>query len=190
MIRRSTDTVNQEHLSGPLIERSYRLRFVLELSLAAIVVFGAGTVALNFALDRPLDSGYGAAFLSLLSTRNLLLRYIILSAVFQALILSVLVSVIAIFTTHKIAGPVHRMKMFLRAYRERRWLPGGLRLRAGDQVRAVAMTMEEALRETGRRCNELADEAQCMAKEIEDGAEPDEKRIEAFRVRLRGLRVE
>lgn len=171
------------------IEEDFGNRFIVRFSVAVACVFSLGAVVLYYSLDRDLTGGYGAAFLSLLDVRNALLRYILYSTIIQAAVLGVATGALATLTSHKIAGPVFRMKKYLTAFRRGERIPGGLRLRAHDQAQPFATAMEEAFERLRRGFGEAADQADELADRIEGGKTVCAAELDALRETLSAYRV-
>lgn len=179
-----------ENRPAEFFQHTYRNRFILRFSVVVFVAFGACSALLYYALDRDLSGAYGDAFLSLLTVRSTMLRYVIYSSVLQALFLSIASGALAVFTSHRIAGPVYKMRMYLAALRRGEQLPGGLRLRAGDQMKAFASAMESSFAQLTDRCRRLQNEAESIADRIDRGQCVEEREIEELEKRLSSFRLD
>ncbi|MBI2836972.1 MAG: hypothetical protein HYX75_01545 [Acidobacteria bacterium] len=179
-----------ENRPTEFFQDSYRNRFILRFSIFVFVAFGACSALLYYALDRDLSGAYADAFLSLLTVRSTMLRFVIYSSVLQALFLSVATGALAVFTSHRIAGPVYKMRQYLAALRRGEQLPGGLRLRAGDQMKAFASAMDSSFTQLTDRCKRLQHDAESIADRIDRGQCVEQREIEELQTRLSSFRLD
>jgi hypothetical protein len=165
-------------------------RFVVRFSILVALLFGAWTTFLYLALDRDFASGYGLAIFSLAHVQSRLFRYVLYSTIVQATVLAILAGALAILFSHKIAGPVFRMKRFLLAWRGGQSFPGGLRLRQGDQVQRFASTMESAFAQLAARSRAAASQAEALAARLAAGEAVAPAEIAKLRKELEGMKVD
>ena len=164
-------------------------KFVVRFSLIVALLFGAWTVFLYVALDRDFEAGYGLAIFSLAHVQSTLFRYVLCSTIVQATVLAILAGTLAIFFSHKIAGPVFRLKRFLLAWRNCETNLGELRLRQGDQIQRFAATVESALKELSARSHGTAATAEALAARLAAGETVAQAEIAKLRKDLEGMKV-
>ncbi len=165
-------------------------KFVLRFSLIVAVLFGAWTAFLYLALDRDFEAGYGLAIFSLAHVQSTLFRYVLYSTIVQATVLAILAGTLAIFYSHKIAGPVFRLKRFLLAWRNCESDLGDLRLRRGDQIQRFAATVESALKELSAKSHATAATAEALANRLAAGEPVAPADLAKLRKDLEGMKVD
>jgi hypothetical protein len=178
--------------SSPVQENfahGFRRRFIARFSLVVGVLFGLWSTYLYLALARNFDGNYGLGFLSLVHVRSDLFRYVLYSTVVQATVLAVLTGTLTILFSHKIAGPVFRMKRFLRTWRAGERSPGGMRLRHGDQVQRFAAALETSLGDLSKRSHDAAAKAEALATSLESGDGLSEAALASLREDIERFRV-
>ena len=164
-------------------------KFVLRFSLIVALLFGAWTTFLYVALDRDFEDGYGLAIFSLAHVQSTLFRYVLYSTIVQATVLAILAGTLAIFYSHKIAGPVFRLKRFLLAWRNCESELGQLRLRRGDQIQRFAAAVDSALKELSAKSHGTATMAEALADRLSAGEKVAPAEIAKLRKDLEGLKV-
>ena len=167
----------------------FRSTFVVRFSLLVALLFGAWTAFLYVALDRDFEAGYGLAIFSLENVHSALFRYVLCSTIVQATVLALLAGALAIVFSHKIAGPVYRMKRFLLAWRSGEPCPGGLRLRRGDQIQRFAATLESSLAQLAAQSQQTAAEAEALAERLAAGEPVSAAEMARLRARLDDIKV-
>lgn len=150
-------------------QRGFRRRFMLRFSLVVAILFGGWTAFLYVALAQDFGPGYGLGFLTLVHVRNTLFRYVLYSTIVQATVLALLTSAMVIFFSHRIAGPVFRVKRYLQAWRQGQRAPGGVKLRQGDQVQRFASALESSLGRLEQHSHATADKFDALASRLEAG---------------------
>jgi len=165
-------------------------KFVVRFSILVALVFGAWTAFLYAAIDRDFGSGYGLAIFSLAHVQSRLFRYVLYSTIVQATVLAILAGALAIFFSHKIAGPVFRMKRFLLAWRSGEPFAGGLRLRQGDQIQRFAGSVESALSQLAAKSHATAATAEALATRLAAGEAVAPAEIAKLRKDVAGMKVD
>jgi hypothetical protein len=162
-------------------------KFVLRFSLIVAVLFGAWTGFLYFALDRDFEAGYGLAIFSLAHVQSALFRYVLYSTIVQATVLAILAGALAILFSHKIAGPVFRLKRFLLAWRNGEACT--MRLRQGDQIQQFAASVESSLGRLSAKSHEMAATAEALAARLAAGEPVAAAEIARLRKDLDAMKV-
>jgi hypothetical protein len=170
-------------------EPGFGARFVVRFSLIVALLFGAWTAFLYVALDRDFAANYGLASFALAHVQSTLFRYVLYSTIVQATVLAILAGALAILFSHKIAGPVFRMKRFLLAWRNGEPALGELRLRRGDQIQRFAATVESALKELSAKSHGTAAKAETLAVRLTAGDPVAPSEIAQLRKDLESMKV-
>jgi len=116
---------------------SYPLGFLARTAAVSAVACVGGLVLLRWIFSRPLGTEFGPAFYTMKSVLAFLAPALAFSLLAVLLVASVAVFVVAVFASHKVAGPLFRLQR-VAGYLRRRVLVGRIHLRAGDQGRPVA----------------------------------------------------
>jgi len=139
-----------------LIESGYRKRFIFQVCACFLLIITVGALCLYVFLDRPFDQGYLAALSSLDQLRHKLLWAVLATVLTQLVVFSVLVFFVSLFWTHKIAGPLFRLKKTF------------ARIASGD---LVPMTLNQCLKTLEEQRSRLKAEIAPLEKEIARQAE-------------------
>jgi methyl-accepting chemotaxis protein len=148
-----------------MIERTFQWKFVgkfVGIVLAGLV--GTG-LSLYLALPRGETRYYAEVIRSLATADDALSRAIISALVVESLVISAAVALIAVLTSHKIAGPVFKLKTALDAL-ARMQVADPIRYRENDQLGKTAETfnamlaqLQERFRSLGEACEDVGEGA-------------------------------
>lgn len=148
-----------------MIERTFQWKFAGKF--AGIVLAGLGCTVLSLYLSLPRGGTryYAEVIRSLATADDALSRTIVVALVVEALVISAAVVLIAVLASHKIAGPVYKLKTALDEL-ARRQVAGPIRYRENDQLSKTAETfnamlagLQERFRSLGEACEDVADAA-------------------------------
>ena len=123
--------------AGDIITKGYLARLIL--SALCIFVIGTALSAVFIYLDinRPLDLHYSAVLATVTEIKEtLIIRTLKINAIFYSMISAGLV-LLGIIYTHRIAGPLYRIKMYAKSVSEGR-LDINLKFRKKDAVHLFA----------------------------------------------------
>jgi methyl-accepting chemotaxis protein len=127
-----------------LIDHRFQLRLTaafiaLQVLLTAIFAFG-----LYLFMDSELHADLASAHASYQSLSKMLLPIVLTLAVFSVTLSIVLVTVFVVLVSHKIAGPMYRLRTVLEALAQRRFDPM-TRIRQDDQIGELALSLDRAM---------------------------------------------
>jgi len=98
-----------------IIESSYRRNFIFKVCAGFILIVLFCALPLYFYFDRPFEGEYVAALASLEALQREMSQGIVMSMAAQAVLFSLMIYFISLYWTHKIAGPLYRLRQsFLR----------------------------------------------------------------------------
>lgn len=161
--------------------------FVTKMAITIVVSAAAALGLLYLFLSKPVDIAYRDAFQTISGIYHKMNIYVIGAVLIQLIFSSVIVFAIALFFSHKIAGPMYRLKMVLQEYlggeeiekvsfRRTDFIPGVSRLfthffiymgKRKKQL-AEAEALAARLKETpGKEREKLLKQLQAMVKELE-----------------------
>jgi len=148
-----------------LIEPGYRKRFIYQVCAYFLLTIAVGALCLYVFLDRPFDQGYLAALSSLDQLRHKLLGAVLATILTQLVVFSLLVFFVSLFWTHKIAGPLFRLKKTFARVASGDLAPmAGLRQK--DQLKSVPELLNQGLEALGNEQSCLKAEIVPLEKEI------------------------
>lgn len=148
-----------------MIERTFQWKFVGKFAGIVLAGLGGTVLSLYLALPRGEARDFGEVIRSLVTADNALSRAIVVALVAEAVVISAAVALTTVLTSHKIAGPLYRLKMgvneLIRAHGVR-----PIRLRKYDQLRKTEESfntmiagLQERFRFLGEACEDVAEAA-------------------------------
>ncbi len=148
-----------------LIEPGYRKRFIYQVCAYFLLTIAVGALCLYVFLDRPFDQGYLMALSSLDQLRHELFWAVLATILTQLVVFSLLVFFVSLFWTHKIAGPLFRLKKTFARVASGDLAPmTGLRQK--DQLKSVPGLLNQGLEALGNEQSCLKAEIIPLEKEI------------------------
>src|SRR3972149_4300245 len=157
---RSTKNKEEE-----ISDRTFEWRLVGKFAGIVLAGLGGTVLSLYLALPKGEATSFGEVIRSLVTADNALSRAIVVALVAEAVVISVAVALTTVLTSHKIAGPVYRLKV---ALDELALAQGArpIRLRKNDQLRKSAESfntmqagLQERFRSLGNACEDVAEAA-------------------------------
>lgn len=148
-----------------MIERTFEWKFVGKFAGIVLAGLGGTVLSLYLALPKGEATSFGEVIRSLVTADNALSRAIVVALVVEAVVISAAVALTTVLTSHKIAGPVYRLKV---ALDELSLAQGArpIRLRKNDQLRKSAESfntmqagLQERFRSLGNACEDVAEAA-------------------------------
>lgn len=116
---------------------SYPIGFLVRAAAASVLACGAGLTILRWIFWRDLGTEYAAAFYTLKNLLDFLVPALVFCLLSVLLLASLAVFVVALFASHKVAGPLFRLQR-VAGHLAGRVLVGRVHLRLGDQGKPVA----------------------------------------------------
>jgi len=111
MEKKEAAMAKQEPLTP--IRKEYINRFLLLITFLLMIAIPAASMLLYHYLDQPLGEDYIKALARLTDMRSELLKGILISVSLQLCLTSFGIGLLTIFWTHKIAGPMYRLRLWL-----------------------------------------------------------------------------
>ena len=121
---------------------SYPLGFLDKTTAFTALASALGLVILRWVFFRELGTEFAAAFYVIKGLQTFLLPSLVFCALAVLLVGSVAVSAVAVFASHKMAGPLFRLQR-VAGYLQRRVLVGHIHLRTADQGKPVARALND-----------------------------------------------
>ncbi len=174
---------------------SYPLGFLARVAATSALGCAVGLGVLWWVFSRDLGGEFSSAFYALKNLLTFLLPALVFCLLAVLLVASVAVFVVAVFASHKVAGPLFRLQR-VAGYLERGILVGRIHLRNGDQGRAVSLALNDWVADRKERLRALEAQAdaveaalrRCEVAQAGGGATGRESAWEALRARTRELR--
>lgn len=168
-----------------MIEKGFERRFVLKF--AGIVLAGTGIIALSLYLALPGQkiTHYGESIRSFIRAQSSLSPSITKAYIVESIVAPLIVVFVAIFASHKIAGPLYRLRTVLNGLLTTlRAKP--VTLRKGDQLKYAAdgfNAMVKGLEDRFGAISEAYEEAEQTRKRLED----DKQAVTEMREKIEAL---
>ena len=118
------------------------LVFLGRAAVLSMLACGVGLWILRWVFSRDLGVEFAPAFFLLKHLISFLVPALLFCILVVLLVASVAIFVVALFASHKLAGPLFRLQR-VAGYLNRRILVGRIHLRAGDQGKPVAVCINE-----------------------------------------------
>lgn len=161
--------------------KKFEFKFILKFLAIALVGILIQAVVLYFTLPKAEVKHYGEAIEMFSNADNVLRSSIANAFVIESIILPILVILVAVFASHKIAGPIFRIQKSLEEPATTlKFSP--IRLRAHDQLQDTAISFNEMIEGLKNRINEVNE----AAKELE-GATNNSVSVEELRRKVDNL---
>lgn len=145
---------------------AYRRRFLLRLGGGLLLTILLSTLGLYFYLNRPFDCNYLVAITELGRLRLAVRWAVTISVLVQLAVFSLLVFLIALFWTHKIAGPLYRLRLTFERLVHGDWTPMA-RVRDGDQLQGIPPILNAGLAALGGNTAVRKKELEMLQDEVE-----------------------
>lgn len=104
-------------MKNELLEKAFKIRFVLKLCLLTVIGGLAVTLSLYFITSKSLGTSYGQAIYAIhdLKIRIFPLIFASFYSIFILAIITAAIAAISVLFSHKIAGPIYRLEKNLEA---------------------------------------------------------------------------
>lgn len=162
--------------------------FIFKIAAVMIASVAAALAILYLLLDKDVGNSYRAAFQMLSEILNKINIYIVGAVLVQLVFSSIVVYFTALYFSHKIAGPVYRLKMLLQQYMEGENVER-VNFRKTDFIPGVSVIFTGFLKHLAKR-KELLAEAELLADRLEQlqGGKRQEtiERLRAILIQLEG----
>ncbi|MEA3348077.1 MAG: hypothetical protein U9Q39_03345 [Pseudomonadota bacterium] len=123
---------------------SYRRGFYLKVSCGLILVLSFSSLGLYFYLNRPFGGNYLLAIAELDRLKETISWAVAVSVTVQIVVLALLLYTASLFWTHKVAGPLYRLKMTFMRLADGDWAPM-YQVRKGDQLKEIPGLLNRGL---------------------------------------------
>ena len=137
-----------------LIDHRFQLRMAASFILLQVLLTALFAAGLYIFMDSELHSDLASAHASYKSLSQILLPLVLTLAVFSIVLSIVLSSVFVVLISHKIAGPMYRFRTILESLSHRRF-EAHTRIRPGDQLGELAISLEKAIKTIKTDIHEL-----------------------------------
>lgn len=182
-------------VAEPVVSWRFRIAFFLKFGFSVAVAALASGAAFYFANNFRIGPTYGEGMRAIERVDAALSASLVYSALFQLAAAGLAVASIALYVSHRIAGPLVRLeKRFGAAARGD--IGGSVRLRAGDQVTALAGSLNETMIDLRLQLGRLRDLTGVLAeleKKIEEGGvgeRPDSGLASRLRTSVGAVRLD
>ena len=161
----STHNINNSFKPSGVIKKGYLTRFLLPV--ICVFLFGTAISSIYLYLDlyRPLTTHY-SAILSILTEikESLIINTIKINAFFYLMVFLGIV-ILGIIYTHRIAGPLHRIKLYAKYISEGR-LDTSIKFRRKDAIHKFAESLNEMINSYSNRITAIDSDIQQLKEAI------------------------
>jgi methyl-accepting chemotaxis protein len=149
------------------LEPKYQGMFIFKVCAGGLLIILAGGVGLFYYLNRPFSGGYLATISVLDELQRDVVLGVLVSIILQLSVFALLIFGVSLFWTHKVAGPLYRLKNHFGRIAAGDLTPMAV-LRQGDQLRQIPELLNKGLDVYGNRLEETARQLQAAISEIEN----------------------
>lgn len=143
-------------------ELSFIFKLVLSISMSTLL----GIYVLYLLMDEGLGNNFANAFHIIKKAYQNMDFYILIAVFFQFLIASIFIYFISLYFSHKIAGPMYRLKMLIEDYLSNKHV-GEVKFRETDFMGGVAENFSHFFIYHNKRTEKL-EEIQKLIKKIDN----------------------
>ena len=150
------------------IDKNFQTKFIL--NFCSLIAFGSVliVVLIYWLAQHSTTVGIVHGHVAVHTTAEYLLPLLVQTVCVELVIVSLAAIVMTLLFTHKIAGPLHRLKLMLAKLGEGDF-SSSMRLREGDQLQQVAVAYNEAVEKINGKikalkCSSSLDEARDVLK--------------------------
>jgi len=164
---------------------SYRRGFYLKISCGLLLVLSLSGLGLYLYLNRPFGGNYLLAISELGQLNETLSWAVLVSATVQIVVLALLLYFALLFWTHKVAGPLYRLKMTFLRLAGGDWTPM-YQVRKGDQLKEIPGLLNHGLEVVGLIDDEIKSELVVLEGGLQElsGGKGDSEVLTETRSRL------
>ena len=149
------------------LELKYQRNFILRICAGGLFIIAAGGLSLFYYLNRPFSGGYLATISVLDELQRDVAFGVLISIILQLSVFALLVFGVSLFWTHKVAGPLYRLKNHFGRIAAGDLIPMA-GLRQGDQLQQIPELLNKGLDVYGNSLEETARQLQAAISEIEN----------------------
>jgi hypothetical protein len=151
--------------------------FTFLFKIAAVMVISAvaSMVIIYFFLNKDIGASYRAAFQMLSQTLQKMNIYIAVAVLVQLIFSSIVVYFVSLYFSHKIAGPVFRLKAVLQQYLDGEDIEK-VSFRQTDFIPGVSRLFTDFLGFMGKR-KSLLQEAETLVVKLEQARKPERSQL-------------
>lgn len=170
--------------AGEIIPVKKEFSFLFKMASVMVVSAVAAMAVLYLLLDKDVEDSYGAAFQMLSRTHDKMNFYITAAVIVQLIFSSIVIYFVALYFSHKIAGPVFRLKAVLQQYMEGEEVDH-VSFRTSDFIPGVSTLFTDFFSRLGKR-KQLLEVADSLVKQLESGKDK-EKRLQQLKTIIQQL---
>lgn len=127
-----------------LINRRFQLKLIIKFILVNLLVMVLFGISIYFFLNSELDANLKTAHVTYKNLKDMLLPVILTLSVMNILVSSVIISIIVLYASHKIAGPMYRFNTAINDICDKR-LNTVASVREGDQLYECSDSLQKLI---------------------------------------------
>ncbi len=133
------------HAHRYTVKTEYIASFIIRFCALTLIGFGIFGAVMFFSLNRPIGHSYAESFSNLSKLQAYLPRILTITALIQTLTLCLTAMMLTLFWSQKIAGPLFRVKKYLKDISEGKEIKEFMTFRANDQLPGIAQAFSEMI---------------------------------------------
>ncbi len=156
--------MTQRHFAD-LFDKAYLRWLIVRLGIGLFLSILLGSATLCWLLYEPFQGDYAALFKGLSQVHEEVHVAVILTGLVQGVALGLAIFVCLLFWTHRVAGPIFRLKHSFRQLEKGNFMLQ-VRLREKDQLQDLARILDKGIRSLRHSWHELIDGINDFQKEL------------------------
>jgi len=162
-----------------MIEKGFESKFLLKFIVCITISFFVSVTVFYFILPNRDVLNYYEAVSSFITANNSLGMTFIIAGTIEFVLIVIVISIISIFTSHKLAGPIYRAEKILDSFADGD-MTQKLRFRKYDPLKDVEDAYNKAIREFTQKLKAV-DEANNKMNKAREGLDGSSESIEKFK---------
>ncbi len=162
-----------------MIEKGFESKFLLKFIACITISFFVSVTVFYFMLPNRDVLNYYEAVSSFITANNSLGMTFIIAGTIEFVLIVIVISIISIFTSHKLAGPIYRAEKILNSFADGD-MTQKLRFRKYDPLKDVEDAYNKAIREFTQKLKAV-DEANNKMNKAREGLDGSSESIEKFK---------
>ncbi len=170
------------------IEKTFESKFLIKFISSIIISFSIVLVSLYVTLPRSDVMHYYEAVASFVQTSDSLVRVFIIAGIIEFVFIAIIIQVISILASHKLAGPIYRLEKVLEGLADGD-LTHTVRFRYYDPFKVVARHFNDSVKEFVERIRSV-NEANNNVNKAREGLDGTAESIDKFKKEMAVLEKE
>lgn len=124
--------------SANFIHKNFKIRFIFSFCLIVFIGAVVSGITLYVITYRDVGTIYSQAISALRNTKALLVPAVLITIIFQIIVVNIVIAAVTLFVSHKIVGPVYRLGNSLKNICSSGDLTSSIKFRTTDPIQQLA----------------------------------------------------